>query len=434
MKPSIATDPNQSVQSILADSPPGPGTETTDEQPVNLITIRRSGEINRKSPLKIAMIGQKGIPAIYGGVERHVENLSAELVRLGHEVTVYCRPYYCRNMSDFSNLEHPTGCRYRGVKLVMLPSIRTKHLDAISHSILASLAAGLSDFDIVHFHGIGPSLVNILPKLTGKKVVSTIHALDYRQKKWGKVARLFLKLGFRLASKRSDRAICVSNTFLENIKSKERAIYIPNGVDEPSAWGIREKSWLRENGLDPGRYLLFVGRLIEDKRCHLLCRAIEQIEGYKLAIAGQACFTDDYAVRLKNTAGPKSVFLGNVTGSKLSALYSNSALFVLPSIVEGASIAVLEAMSHGVPVLVSDIPENIQLVRPSENRKLGLLFRSSDDSHLLQMINYAISRREKLIGMARNAKIHVSENYSWPEIARKTQDVYYEVLNRPRND
>ncbi len=380
------------------------------------------------------MIGQKGIPAIYGGVESHVENLSAELAELGHEITVYCRPYYCRNISDFSSMENPGRYRYRGVNLAMLPTIRTKHLDAISHSILASLAAGLSDFDIVHFHGIGPSLVNFLPKLSGKKVVSTIHALDYRQKKWGKTARLFLKLGFRLASTRSDRAICVSNTILGKINDKEKAVYIPNGVAEPMVWGDREKSWLRENGLDPGRYLLFVGRLIEDKRIHLLCQAIEQIEGYKLAIAGQASFTDDYAVRLKNTAGPKSIFLGNVTGPKLSALYSNSALFVLASIVEGASIALLEAMRHGVPVLVSDIPENIQIVKPSENRKLGLLFSSSDDSHLVHMINYAIGRREKLVSMARNAKKYVSENYSWPEIARKTQDIYYEVLNRQSND
>lgn len=398
---------------------------------IGQLEIKRKAETIRRRPLRIAMIGQKGIPATYGGVEHHVENLSAELVKLDHEVTVFCRPHYSQFWKEELQMERlDQAYFYRGIKLAMLPSAKTKHLDTISHSVLASFVASFAKFDIVHYHGIGPSLANILPWLFRKNIICTVHALDYRQKKWGPVARFFLRLGLRSALSHSKKLILVSSTFGSDIKGNSATVYIPNGVPEPLPWGIRELKWLREKGLEPHRYLLFVGRLIEDKRCHLLCQAIEQIEGYRLAVAGDSCFTDDYAQRLRNNAGSKTIFLGNVYGSKLSALYANCALFILPSAVEGLPIVLLEAMRHGAPVLVSDIPENLQVVKPTNEQNLGLTFRVDDQAHLLQMIKYANNRRDKILAMARRAKAVAAEYYTWPEIAKKVEQVYYDILNQ----
>jgi glycosyltransferase involved in cell wall biosynthesis len=382
--------------------------------------------------LKIAMVGQKGIPATYGGIEHHVENLSSGLASLGHKITVFCRPYYCANLDKYPDvIKTGSGSfSYRGLNLRIVKSLKTKHLDAITHATLSTLNAIKDDFDVIHFHGIGPSFVSFIPRLSVKKVVATVHALDFRQKKWGRFAKLCLKMGLKSAMTFPHKTICVSKTILKNLGNGKNLIYIPNGVKEPFMWGGSELDWMRSKGLEPGNYILFVGRLIEDKGCHLLSQAVREIGGgLRLAVAGDSSFTDSYVEKLKQSANPDTVFLGNVYNEKLSALYANCALFVLPSSVEGLPIALIEAMKHKAPVLTSDIPENMEILNNADGSKpVGISFRNKDIKSLKDAIIESLARPDFLHQIAENAIKYVNEKYNWRTIVEKTEQVYFDVL------
>jgi len=383
--------------------------------------------------LKIAMIGQKGLPATYGGIEHHVENLGVGLTSLGHKVTVYCRPYYSVDLENNPQIENisSSACRFRNIDLKLIRSLRTKHFDAISHSVLSVIDAHQHDFDIIHVHGIGPALISALPKLSRAKTVVTIHALDFRQKKWGSIAKVSLKAGLKSALAFSDKIICVSQLIKKSLNRPDQTVYIPNGVKEPFTWGQAEIDWLYSRGLEPGKYILFVGRLIEDKNCHLLSRAVQELgDGVKLAVAGDSSFTDSYVKTLKQTAGSKTVFLGNVYNEKLSALYANCALFVLPSSVEGLPLVLIEAMKHRAPVLVSDIPENMEILEGnSSDEPLGLHFKDRDMQSLKTSIKFALANQKLLRLMSESAYTYVNREFNWQSIVAKTEQVYLQALD-----
>jgi len=382
--------------------------------------------------LKIAMIGQKGLPATYGGIEHHVENLSTGLASLGHDVTVFCRPYYCPDLESNTYIERigRADYKYKDVRLKLVRSLKTKHLDAISHSLFSILHAIRSDFDIIHIHGIGPSLVGFIPRLAGKKLIATVHALDYRQKKWGRLARLCLKAGLKSSVVYPNRTICVSRAIQECLGNPRHSVYAPNGVKEPDFWGRDDLDWIRSHGLEPGKYILFVGRLIEDKNCHLLARAVARLnDGYKLAVAGDSSFTDDYVEKLKCETGPETVFLGNVYNDRLSALYANCALFVLPSSVEGLPIVLIEAMKHKAPALASDIPENMEILDGDHHgRPVGLSFINQDFDSLLKMIRFGLEHPQRLKRLTATAYEYVNKEFSWQPIVKKTEQVYLQTL------
>jgi glycosyltransferase involved in cell wall biosynthesis len=407
-------------------------TESTLNQTSDFQSVKFKYNVsNSPRTLRIAMIGQKGLPATYGGVEHHVENLSVHLVKMGHKVTVYCRPYYSADLEKYDNLVSLGNLEYmyKSINLKLVNSINTKHLDTITHSLASTLISNKRDFDIVHFHGIGPSSLSLLPKIANIRCISTIHALDYRQKKWNKFSRICLRLGLQSALRFPDKTICVSRTIQQNLGYPAKTVFIPNGVKEPDRWGNDEMGWLFDNGLSQNNYILFVGRLIEDKNCHLLCRAIKESGiGLKLAVAGASSYTDDYVYKLKEMAGPETVFLGNVYGGKLSALYHNCSLFVLPSLVEGLPIVLLEAMKHGSPILASDIPENIEILNGDPAGKiLGLTFKRGDLNSLKSMIYYAISNPEICRKNALAARLQVDQNYNWEKIARQTESLYQDL-------
>lgn len=383
-------------------------------------------------PLRIAMIGQKGLPATYGGVEQHVEDLSLRLVRMGHGVTVFCRSYYSGNLDNHPDISRDETGRYsyKNIDIRVSRSINTKHLDTITHSAISAAMANRRDFDIVHFHGIGPSFMSFMSIMGHQKCVATIHALDYRQNKWGPFARACLRIGLKSALSFPDTTICVSRTMRQTLGNPSNTIYIPNGAKEPCKWGKNELGWMSDNGLDPNSYILFVGRLIEDKGCHHLCRAVRELGGgLKLAVAGSSSFTDDYVKGLKRLAGRETVFLGSVYASKLSALYQNCALFVLPSSVEGLPIVMLEAMKHGAPVLSSDIPENMEILEGEKNRReVGISFKEGDIESLKTSIQFALSHPEYLNEIACKAESYVDDAYSLDRVAEMTNSVYQRLF------
>ena len=351
-----------------------------------------------------------------GGIERHVEELTIRLARQGHDVFVYTRPNYTdKNLSE-----------YKGVKLISLPSIATKHLDAISHTLLACIDVSLRrNIDIIHFHSIGPSLLIWLVKIMNPltPVVATFHSQCYHHKKWGFFARFSLKVGEYVCCKFPDELITVSKNLKRYVKDKHarEAAYVPNGVPSYTPLVPREiKKW----GLDKGNYIFYGGRLIRHKGLHYLIDAFGKTKtDKKLVISGEGSFTDSYEKELRKMAKNDSrvILTGRLDGSsrELAELFSNAYVFAHPTESEGLSISLLETMSYGVPPLISDIPENLEAVGNA-----GFVFRSGDVVDLTRMLQYLIDNPDKVERKIIPGKQRVEKHYNWEMIAKNVVEVY----------
>jgi len=373
------------------------------------------------------MIGQKGIPARSGGIERHVEELSAELAARGHEVLVFCRSWYVWPVRD-----------HRGVRCIKTRSIPTKHLDAITATFTSIIAATREKVDIFHFHGVGPALLSWLPKLLNPraKVIVTFHCIDRHHKKWNWFARLMLYTGERFAISAPDATIAVSKTLETYIRLSygRDGKYIPNGTQVPGE--DSDPALLKPFGLESGKYFMMCSRLVRHKGAHVLIEAFKELKrsntkltkDFKLAIVGGSAFTDDYVRELHELAkgDPSIVFTGNQTGKTLHALFAGAYAAVHPSESEGLPIAVLEAMSYGKCVLSSDIPENMEL---TENH--GLTFETNNVNDLVKKLVQLLEEPDSVETIGRKARIHVAKNYDWKDIAETTEYLYELVQLEP---
>lgn len=376
--------------------------------------------------LKIAMIGQKGIPAKHGGIERHVEELSIRLAARGHQVTVYTRPYFTSR----------TRKQHRGVRLVSLSSLHTKHFDAISHTALATLHAIRQGNDIIHFHGVGPSLLAFLPRLfrSKAKVISTFHCLDRKHQKWGFMARQFLRHGEWASVNFPDQTIAVSQTIQRYCRRvfEKTPIYIPNGVARISSSRPRV-SILKRFGLERGQYIISVSRLIPHKGIHYLIEAYKQLKTTKkLVIVGDGFYTDAYVQRLKDLAQGDSriIFTGFRHGDVLASLFAFAGLYVLPSEAEGLPIALLEAASNGICLLASDIPENMEVL-DAVSPAIGYSFRNGNVDDLRDRMKYLLSHPRLAERAGQRGKAVVEERFAWDEIVASTEQVYHRAINLP---
>jgi len=366
------------------------------------------------------MIGQKGVPATYGGVERHVEELSARLAAMGHEVTAYARRHYARAEK-----------KHRGVALRVLPSLNTKHLDALTHTALAVCDAVRRDFDVIHFHGIGPAALAFVPRaLFWKKraVVTTVHALDWRRRKWGIFAKGFLRCCGRAAVVFPHRTICVSRTIADRFGNRPRLVHIPNGVEPPVRAPLRT---LRAKGVLSEGYILWIGRFVPEKRVEDLIVAFRRLDpDRQLVLAGELDPADSYARSLKAAAekDPRILFVGGLYGEEKAEALANAGIVVQPSELEGFPIALLEAMRYGKPVLASDIPEQLEAVRPGAN---GFVFRTGDADSLRKSLGWALSHPREIAAAGKTAESD-ARSYGWDPIARRTLAVYEEALAEAR--
>lgn len=380
--------------------------------------------------MRIAMIGQKGIPAMLGGVERHVEELSAHLVMRGHDVTVFCRPHYAEptppKRLGLRRLEAPGT--HRGVRLRLLPSIPTKHLDAITHVSLATLAAVFGEFDIFHYHSIGPALMSFFPAFWRRRLVATVHALDWQRQKWGPRARKALKLGERFALRFPHETIVVSPHLQDYFQEYYgiETTFISNGVEKPDPRPLKH---LKSFELLAGEYVLYLGRLVPEKGCHYLIDAFRGLDtDKKLLIAGDTRHSADYAKSLQHRAEGDSriIFAGPLFGEEKAEAFSNACAFVLPSEIEGMPISLLEAMSYGCACLVSDIPENRAVVSEGEERR-GFTFAARDVADLRRGLTELIGNPDSAHPAADRGRGYVLAEYAWPRIAEETEQVYRRV-------
>ncbi|WP_244514772.1 glycosyltransferase family 4 protein [Ensifer sp. LCM 4579] len=364
------------------------------------------------------MLGLRGIPNVQGGVEKHVEMLAAKLAAQGCEIEVVGRRRYLAQ-SSLSSLD--------GVRVFPIWAPRRMALEAIVHTFLGVCFAALRRPDILHIHAIGPALMVPLARLFGLKVVVTHHGYDYDRQKWGGFAKSMLKLGERLGMRLAHGRIAISGEIVETMGARYRVpvSFVPNGVAVPSLCG--ESGVLEEFGLARRRYVLLAARLVPEKRQIDLIQAFAKLRdaGFKLVLAGGAEFETPYVRQVRAVASnvPGVVLTGFQAGDRLTDLFANAALFVLPSSHEGMPIALLEAMAYGLPVLASDIIANRELGLPAED-----YFPLGD----IEALSAAIAGKlETLPGeeevLARMA--HVEATHSWTSVAQKTLAVYG-ALNR----
>lgn len=366
--------------------------------------------------MRIAMIGQRGVPATHGGVERHVEEIGSRLAARGHDVTVFVRPSY----SDYG------GSAYRGMDVQRVPTVSTRHLDAIVHATLSTLAAMRRRFDVIHYHALGPGVPALLPKLASRsRVVQTIHGLDSRRAKWGPLAQSALGLAEWMSGRVPHETIVVSSDLHAYYQDRYRreAHLIRNGVNPPVT---REPQLIvEEYGLARHKYVLFVGRLVPEKAPDLLIRAFKHIPGdWRLVIAGGSSFTGDYVRSLHELAAddPRVVFTGYVYGDMLDELYSNAAAFVLPSTLEGLPLTLLEAIAYGAPVIASDIPPHREII---DRSAVGhMLFTTGDEEGLLGALHETLDRQEAAARAAERNREATLPRYRWDDVALATEAVY----------
>jgi glycosyltransferase involved in cell wall biosynthesis len=283
--------------------------------------------------------------------------------------------------------------------------------------------AMFSGYDVVHYHCLGPALFSFFPRLTGKKTVVTVQGLDWQRRKWGRVASQVLRWGEAAAVTLPDATMVVSQTLQRYFWGRygRSTHYVPNGA---SLRPKRDPKRLGQWGLIPDNYVLYLGRFSPEKNCHLLIDAFEDIpSGMKLVLAGGSSHSDEYVESLRRHQSEQVRLLPWVSGEDLDELLSNAAVFVLPSDLEGLSLALLDAMAAGVCVLTSDIPENQEVVAG-----IGFTFKRGDRSDLTRVLELLIRNPDLRRQMAAKAAQEIQRQYLWPEIARSIEKTYYKVL------
>jgi glycosyltransferase involved in cell wall biosynthesis len=367
--------------------------------------------------MKIAMVGLKGIPATWGGVEKIVEAMSIELVKRGHQVTIYCRSYYVP--PDIDECE--------GVKLIRTPTINTRHLDCPVHTLTSTLDCLRRDYDIVHFHSVAPAAFCWIPRLAGKKTLVQVHGLGWTDVTYGPVVRWLMKMAEYPAVYLSNVFTTVSEPAVEYFKKAygRDVKYVTSTTEfhEP-----KEPDKMKQLGLERDGYVLFVARLTPQKGLHYLLEAFKKVKtDKKLVIAGDVDPGDGlsgYVDELKATADPRTEFLGWVYSDLLDELFTNAYLFVLPSETEGLSVSLIEAVNFECGVLVSDAPENLDAISD-----YGFSFKNMDVDDLARMLQYLVDNPEILKSKAKGGRQYARQRYGIGSVVDSLEKIYTEMVN-----
>ncbi|KAF0191337.1 MAG: group 1 glycosyl transferase [Gammaproteobacteria bacterium] len=357
-------------------------------------------------------LGLRGFPDVQGGVEKHAEHLYPLLVRLGCEVDVIVRsPYMPRETREWS-----------GVRFIILWAPRINGIEAFVHTFLGVLYAAVARPDVLHMHAIGPAIMTPLARLLGLRVVVTHHGPDYDREKWGRFARWLLRLGEKWGMRYANQRIAISEVIRGLVKEQHGvdSVVIPNGVDLPEI--PETTNALDKYGIERRRYVLLVSRFVPEKRHLDLMRAFSKasLPEWKLVLVGDADHPDEYSRTMRAEANkvPGIVLTGYQSGLALRELYAHAGLFVLPSSHEGLPIAMLEALSYGVPVIASDIPANLEIGLPKEN-----YFPLGNISELEELIKRFSSVQQSNIAHE-TTRAWLRDKYNWETVAKKTLEVY----------
>lgn len=378
-------------------------------------------DLQHNEKLNICMLGHKRVPSREGGIEIVVEELASRMVAEGHSVTCYNRRGHHVSGAEFDGEKLS---EYKGVKIKTVPTIERKGLAAVSSSFFASIFAAFGSYDIVHYHAEGPCFFCLIPRLFGKRIVATIHGIDWRREKWANgFGSKYIKLGEKCAVKFADEIIVLSQGvkqyFVETYGRK--TVYIPNGVNRPVK---REPNEIKSRwGLEKDSYILFLGRLVPEKGLRYLIEAYKGLEtDKKLVIAGGGSDTDAFAKELKDSCkdiADRVIFTGFIQGLVLDELYSNAYVYVLPSDLEGMPLSLLEAMSYGNCCVVSDIDECKSVVDGK-----AVTFKKSDVEDLKEKLMTLLADPILVQQYKDEAADYICEKYGWDRVVENTVGIY----------
>ena len=368
-----------------------------------------------KSRLHVMFLGLRGIPSIQGGIETHVENIARRLISLDCSVTVINRKPYIVNADD----------SWMGVQLVELWSPSSRRLEAILHTFIGVIYAAVHRPDILHIHGIGPSILTPFARVLGLKVIVTHHGPDYERQKWGGFAKYILKTGEKFAAKFANQVISISSVITDLMEKKYNCvcIQIPNGVNIPEV--TDNHKIMDQFAIKKGQYVLQVSRIVPEKRQSDLIKAFSALNtDWKLVIVGSSDHPDVYTRDIEKYADTHEniVLTGFRSGQELQNIFINAGIFVLPSSHEGLPIALLEALSFGLPSIASDIPANLEVQLEKKH-----YFKLGDISALSAKLSEFMDMRFT-DEMKNEIQQSTFDKYNWDEIARKTKRVYLDEL------
>ena len=373
--------------------------------------------------MKIAMLGHKRMPSREGGVEVVIEELATRMAALGHDVTLYSRKGHNVAGSEFDDptFDHDEY-EYKGVRVKQVRTIDVKGLAAVTSSIAAMKAAIADKPDVIHVHAEGPCATIGMAKRAGIRTIATIHGLDWQRAKWGRLGRTYIKYGEKVAAKKADEIIVLSENVKQyfNTEYGRDTVFISNGVEAKTC--IPARLITEKYGLAEGSYILFLGRMVPEKGIHYLIEAFKRVDtDKKLIIAGGSSDTDNYYAELKKKAAgdDRIVFIGFVQGKLLEELYSNCALYVLPSDLEGMPMSLLEAMAHGVCCLTSDIFECVEVIGGC-----GITFKRGNSLDLADKIDVLLKSPDLSRKLGVKAEIRVLKEYCWDSVVDTTLRIY----------
>jgi glycosyltransferase involved in cell wall biosynthesis len=376
-------------------------------------------------PLRIAVIGPRGIPSAYSGIERVTESLYGALAARGHDVTVYCRPEYVERSPQF----------YKGIRLVSTPAVNGRSMGTVSH-VFTSTAHALwrGEYDVVHLHALAPGLAAPLYRRSGVPTVATVHGIDWQRAKWKGLGARVLRRAERWLVRSVDELITVSRDLEDYYRTTygRGSSLIPNGTDlTPDA--PLDTALLERLGLTEGAYVLFVARLVPEKRVEDLIRAFRALDTRaRLAVVGDSSHTDAYAAGLRREAAgdARIVFTGVQPRANVETLFRGATAFVLPSELEGMSMALLQALEMGVPSIVSGLPVHHELLDRIEG--YDLFFEAGDVTALQERLHRLLTQRDRYRRVALRAQAHIRRAHSWPAIAEQTERLYQRLVQRRR--
>lgn len=365
--------------------------------------------------MNIAMLGHKHLLSREGGIEIVVNELATRMATRGHHVVCYDRSSHHINGIEIDNRRE-----YYGVKIVPVWTIKKRGLAAITSSFSAVIHATWSKADVVHIHAEGPAAMCSIPKLFHKRVIVTIHGLDWARAKWSGFATKYIKNGERQAVKYADEIIVLSRRVQEYFQKKYRreTIFIPNGVQRPE---IREVEEIRKRwGLEKDSYVLFLGRIVPEKGLRYLVEAWKNVKtDKKLVITGGSSDTELFTNELKAVSGDRVIYTGFQQGRVLEELYSNAYIYTLPSDLEGMPLSLLEAMSYGNCCVVSDIPECTEVVEDK-----ALVFPRGNVDELRSLLQELLDNEGMVLKYKSEAADFICSKYNWDDVVDRTLEIY----------
>ena len=364
--------------------------------------------------MKIAILGTRGIPANYGGFETFAEELSTRLVKRGHQVTVYGRTNNIR-------YRQPT---YRGVRLVLLPTIPHKYFDTVAHTFLSVVHVLFQDAEVVLICNAANSLFSFLPRLAGKKTAVNVDGLERQRSKWNALGRGWYRISEWLSTFLPNAIVADARVIRDYYRERygKESFFIPYGAETSRS---ESRAALDRLGLEPDGYFLYVSRLEPENNALLVVKAFEKVATDKrLVIVGDAPYARDYIAELKSTSDRRILFPGAIYGEGYRELLSHAFAYIQATEVGGTHPALIEAMGCGRCVLYLDTPENREVAGEA-----GIAFEKSPEQVAIKMIlilnNEALRCLHGNYGLAR-----VKERYQWDAVTAQYEQLFERLLNR----